>query len=239
MPGRKRGSGGRPGKTSRRARRANANDLMVIASTKTTSAAEVSFPKEDFFRRMGSWILTQTPPRVLSNQIYWIQGKVETGQTISASVPTEVNFAFHFSDLTNLVGIAAFFDQYCIYSVVMNINFNYSGTTPSGLGTCFTAIDFDNIANLGSATAIEAYESCLTTKVTSSQSIQRLVHPTVAPALYSGSAFTNFGISRMWVDCANTGTPHYGMRSYFISNVGTTLTANFDFNFVVGLRNNI
>lgn len=227
------------GKGGRNSRRANANDLMVIASTKTTASAETTFPKEDLFRRKSSWLLTQSPPRVIGNQIYWIQGKVETSGTVSASVPTEFNFAFHFSDLTNLVGLASFFDQYCIYSVVVSINFNYSGTTPSGLGTMFTAIDFDNIATLGSAALIESYESCLTTKVTATQSVQRLVHPCISPALYSGSAFTNFGLLRGWVDSANTGTPHYGFRSYFISNVGTTLTVNYDFNFVIGLRNSI
>jgi len=212
---------------------------MMIASTKSTGVADVSFPREDLFRRQASWLLTQTPPRNISNQIYWVKSQLELTQTISASVPTEFNTSFALSGLTDTAGLAGFFDQYCIYSVIASITFNYSGTTPSGLGTMLTAIDYDNVGNLGSFAAVEAYESCLATKVSPTQSVQRLIHPAVAPALYSGSAFNNFGISRMWVDSANTATPHYGFRSYFISNVGTTLTAVYDFTFVVGFRNTI
>jgi len=221
----------------RSARAPNANDAMMIASTKSTAIGETFFPKEDFFRRQGSWLLTQTPPRNISRQIYWVKSNLELAVTVSASAPTEFNTSFALSGLTDTAGLAGFFDQYCIYSVVVSINFNYSGTTPGGLGTMITAIDYDNVTNLGSFAAVEAYESALVTKVNPTQSVQRLVHPAVAPALYSGSAFTNFGISRMWVDSANTSTPHYGFRSFFISNVGTTLTATFDFAFVVGFRN--
>jgi hypothetical protein len=212
---------------------------MVLASTRSVSAAQNNFPREDLFRRTQSWLLTQSPPRSISNQIYWVQGKVEVNQTISASAPTETNFAFHFSDLTNLAGLASYFDQYCMFSVVVNLNFNYNGATPGALGNVVTAIDFDNIATLGSLSAIEAYESALTSKINTTQSIQRLIHPAVSPALYGGSSFNAFGISRMWVDSANTGVPHYGYRSFFVSNLGTTLTATYDFNFVIGLRNNI
>lgn len=214
------------------------NDILMVASTRSTGAAEVSFPKEDMVRKQGSWLLTQTPPRSIANQIYWIKGNVEGSATVSASVPTEVNKAFTLSDLTDLAGLTAFFDQYCLYSVIVNVNFNYTGTTPSGLGTMATAIDFDNVANLGTISAIEAFESCLITKVTASQSVQRLIHPCVAPALYGGSTFSAFGLQRSWVDSASPGTPHYGFRSFFISNVGTTLTATYDFTYVVGFRNN-
>lgn len=222
-------------------KRANPNDTMVIASTRATGVAEVSFPREDLFRRMRSWTLTQSPPRVLSNQIFWIQGKRESTTTISTTAPTEFNLAFFLSDVVDISGLAGFFDQYCIYSVVVNINFNYSGTTLGGLGTMFTAIDFDNVGNIGGPDAIEAYESCLTTKVVSDQSVQRLIHPCVAPSLYTtaSAVLAGYGVERLWIDSANISVPHYGFRSFFISNVGTTLTAIYDVNYVFGFRNNL
>jgi len=217
----------------------SANDRLLVASTKATGSTNTFFPKEDFARRMGSWILTQTPPRVIANQIYWVKAQNQATTTVSTTVPTEFTQAFTLSQFTNSAGLSGFFDQYCIYSALVEVNFNYTGTTPGGFGTMYTAIDYDNVANLASATAYQAYESVLTTKPTVGESVQRLIHPAVAPALYSGSAFNNFGISRMWVDCANTSTPHYGFRSYFVSNVGTVLTATFDMTCIIGFRNNI
>lgn len=227
----------RPRRRSQRRQPQNTNDMMMISSTRSTGAAEVSFPREDLVRRQGSWLLTQTPPRSISNQIHWVKGTNEKSTTISASVPTEFTINFNLSDFTNLAGLAGYFDQFCIYSATVNINFNYTGATPNALGTMITAIDYDNVTFLGAFSEYEAYESALTTKVTATQSVQRLIKPCVAPALYSGSAFTNYGISRMWVDSASPGTPHYGFRSYFISNTGTTLTATFDYHCVFGFRN--
>jgi len=215
----------------------NANDLMMIASTRSTGVADVSFPKEDLLRHQGSWLLTQTPPRSISNQIYWVKATNEKTVTVSASVPTEFTLNFNLADFAYTAPLAGYFDQYCIYSVVVNINFNYTGATPSGLGTMITAIDYDNVAFLGNYSLYEAYESALVTKVTPTQSVQRLVKPATAPALYTGSAFSAFGISRMWVDSASPATPHYGFRSFFISNTGTTLTATYDYHAVFGFRN--
>lgn len=217
----------------------HANDLEQLASTKANGPAETFFPKEDLDRRMGSWILTQSPPRVIGNQVYWIRGNNQTTQVISTTAPTELGLSFQLSNLTDLVGLAGYFDQYCIYSVTCSINFNYTGLTPNALGTMYSAIDFDNVNTLGTAVAYQAYESLVTTKVTCSQSVQRLIHPAVSPALYGGSAFTSFGLGRFWIDSASTGVPHYGLRMFFISNTGSTLAVIVDTNYVVGFRNNL
>lgn len=220
-----------------KASNSNANDLMMVHSSRPTGDAETFFPQEDLMRRQSSWLLTQSPPRNLANIIYWVKCNNEKTQMVSNTVPTEFTINFNLSDFTGIAGLTAYFDQYCIYSALVNISFQYTGVTPTALGTMITAIDYDNVANLGAFTAYESYESALTTKVTTSQSVQRLIHPAVAPALYSGSAFSNFGIARTWVDSASPGTPHYGFRSYFISNVGTALYAIFDYVCVFGFRN--
>jgi hypothetical protein len=217
----------------------SANDRMQIASTRGTGVAEVSFPREDYARSRVSWALTQTPPRSVGNLIHWVRGCNQSAVTVSASAPTEQTQTFAVSALTDLANLIASFDQFCIYSVVVSINFNYTGTTPSGLGTMYTAIDLDNAANLGNVLLYQGYESVLVTKVTPTQSVQRLIHPCVSPALYGGSTFNAFGIGRFWVDSASPATPHYGFRSFFISNVGTTLTATYDMTYIIGLRNNI
>lgn len=198
-------------------------------------------PQADFDRRVQSWMLSQTPPRNLRNQIIWVQGKLQTTLTISNTVPTENNFAFRFNDLTDLVGLAAFFDQYCIYSCTVNItpDFEGAGSTLYTFGSVATAIDYDNI-NASSFAGVEAFNSCVVCELTPGQSLQRYVKPCVAPALYTtASAFSGYGVQRLWIDSAVTTVPHYGLRTYFISNTVSGLSCSYDFNYVVGLRNNM
>jgi hypothetical protein len=216
---------------------------MQVASSRTASAAQTQFPKEDLVRRNRSWLLTQSPPRSIANQIYWVRGNFQlaAGTGISNSVPSELNFSFAFSDLVDNVGLATYFDQYCIYSVVITVTANYiaSNTNSTGFGTCTTAIDFDNVTPLGSYPLIVAYESAQTTELTLGTSIQRLIHPCVAQAVYSGSAFSNFAVSRTWIDSTNTSTPHYGFRSIFVNNGVAGFKVDYNASYIVGLRNNI
>lgn len=214
------------------------NDLMQVASSRATGSGESFFPQEDLFRRPPSSLITQTPPRSIARQIYWVRGNSARSNAISSSVPTEYNFTFQFNDNTSMSGLTGYFDQYCVYSVTVSVTFQDSSSLPGALGEMITALDYDNTNTLGSANAILAFESAVNTHVSTTQSIQRLIHPCAAPALYSGSAFTDYGVARTWVDSANSGTPHYGFRSYATGNTSTSLIAIFSLSYVIGLRNN-
>lgn len=216
-------------------------DRAIAQSTQVVGRAQVQVPGADFGRRAPSWTLTQTPPRALRNQIIWVQGKYQITQTISNSVPTEKNFTFQFTDLPDLVGLASYFDQYCIYSTTVNLtpDFEGAGSTLYTFGSVVTAIDYDSVSALGAFAQVESYNSAVVTELVSGQSVQRYIKPCVAPALYNtASAFSGYGIQRLWVDSASTGFPHYGFRSIFISNTVSGLSVTFDCNMIVGLRNN-
>jgi hypothetical protein len=232
----------RRGRTSKNRQNSSSTDQLIAQSSTVVGRGFVEVPKQDFGRRPPSWMLNQTPPRSVRNQIYWIQGKNHFQTTISNSVPTEYNFGFTFADLADLVGLAAFFDQYCIYSVTVNLtpDFEGAGSTLYTFGTVATAIDYDNVNNVGTFAQVESYASCVIQELTSGQSLQRYIKPCVAPALYSSSAaFSGYGVNRMWVDSSVTSVPHYGFRSLFISNTVSGLSVSFDVNYIVGLRNNI
>jgi len=203
---------------------------------------QVIVPNQDFTRRMPSWLLSQSPPRAIRNQIYWVQGKVQNTLAISTSAPTESNYSFQFSDLTDLVGLSAYFDQYCVYSVTMNITPDYegAGSTLYTFGSVCTAIDYDNNATIGSFAKVESFSSAVVCELNTGQSLQRYVKPCVAPAIYnSGAAFSGYGVSRAWVDSSSTSVPHYGLRTIFISNTVSGLSVTFDANYIIGLRNNM
>lgn len=221
---------------------ARTTDRAIAQSAEVVGRGQVIVPSADFERRPPSWLLNQTPPRSLRNQLIWVQGKRQVVTTISNSAVTEANFSFNFGDLADLVGLAPFFDQYCIYSVTANVtpDFEGAGSTLYTFGACATAIDYDNVTNLGTFDKVEAFASAVVAELTPSQSLQRYIKPCVAPALFTSSAaFSGYGVQRMWIDSAITTVPHYGFRSIFISNTVSGLSVSFDFNYVVGLRNNM
>jgi hypothetical protein len=221
---------------------ARATDRAIAQSSQVVGRGEVIVPAADFDRTVPSWRLIQHPPKNLRSQLMWIQGKRQQVLTISNAVPTENNISFQFQDLTDLNGLAPFFDQYCIYSVTVNItpDFEGAGSTLYTFGAVATAIDYDNTNALGSFPALEAFASCVVCELTPSQSLQRYVKPCVAPALYtSGAAFSGYGVERLWIDSSTPNVPHYGFRSIFISNTVSGLSCTFDFNYVIGLRNNM
>jgi len=222
-------------------RRVIPNDAMIVASSRSTGAGLVNFVKEDLTRRQARWLLTETPPMNISNQIHWVKATSQFArQSVSNTVQTEANFSFALSDLNGVVGLSGFFDQYCIYSVTCSLTPNYivGSSNTQGFGSLCTAIDYDNIANLGTITAVAAFGTSNMMELSMGVSVQRFIKPAVATALYSGSAFSNFGIGRTWVDSVNTSTPHYGIRSIYANNQVSGLIVDYDFTYVVGFRNN-
>jgi hypothetical protein len=190
---------------------------------------------------MPSWRLTQSPPRQFLNQICWVQGKTNNIVTISNTVPTEQNYQFSLSDVADLAGLAGFFDQYCIYSVTVSISaiFEGAGSTLYSFGSVVTAIDYDNVASLGSQASLLAFGSSVTTDLNPGQAIQRYLKPCVAPALYNAAAsFSGYGVERMWIDSSVRTVPHYGFRSFFTANTVSGNSVAFDINYVFGFRNN-
>jgi hypothetical protein len=216
-------------------------DQHLAQSAEVVGRGMVEVPRQDFDRRAPSWQLTQSPPMQIRNQLIWVQGKRQVTVAISNSVPTEPNFSFQFGDLTDLVGLSQFFDQYCIYSVTTNItpDFEGAGSTLYSFGSVVTAIDYDNVTALGAQALILAFSSAVICELNTGQSLQRYVKPTVSSALFSSGAFSGYGVQRMWVDSTQTNVPHYALRSFYTGNTVSGLSVTYDFNYVIGLRNNI
>lgn len=216
-------------------------DRAIAQSTQAVGKSQMTVPSKDFVRQVPSWHLTQSPPRNFRSNICWIEGKQQVVQVISNSVPTENNYAFRLSDLADIVGIAAYFDQYCLYSVTVNItpSFEGAGSTLYSFGSLATAIDYDNDTTLGSLNKVLSYGTSSLFELGSNNSIQRYIKPCVAPALYnSGAAFSGYAVDRMWIDSASTAVPHYGLRTFYVSNTVSGFSCAVDINYVFGLRNN-
>lgn len=148
----------------------------------------------------------------------------DAGQFSSGSVTfSESNFKFQLNDLSAYTEFTALFDQYKFKKVIVHYiprgNMTPTGTgTANTAGTLITAIDLDDIANLGAINSLREFATCQ--EVSSHTTVTRTVYPHIALAAYQGAltAFANKG--NQWIDCAYAAVQHYGMRS-IIPNITT------------------
>lgn len=238
---------GMPRKKGRKMANGNANDKDMVRSHRVVAAAQNNFVLEDLGRRPINSHITQTPPRVISNQIHWFSFTANAALSVSGSSDTERNDQFNLNGTQAASSIAALFDQYCIYSVTVSYvaaptEFNTISTSPgtyyTSLGRLTTAIDYDSVGNLGSEGAVQQYASSNTTNLELGQAVQRFVKPCVDSSLYVSSVSSGYAPSRLWLDAGTNNIPHYGVRAYF-SGSNAAFQCNIIYNFVVGARNNL
>jgi hypothetical protein len=174
----------------------------------------------------------------MQTQIHWFTASQEVSATLLATGITEFNQSFNAAQVAIGGAITSLFDQYAIFAVYCRIVCTSSGFNGTAIPEYTTALDYDNTNNLGSLNTLLGYGTALTTPLNVVQ--ERYIEPCNAPALYSGSAFSHFGQARMWVDSANTTTPHYGMR-LIVNALGTGVTGTVVVNvtYVLCARNSI
>jgi hypothetical protein len=175
-------------------------------------------------------------PKALQTQIHWITSSLQFTQTITAGGATEKNFSFSLGDLPIASSITALFDQYAVFAAFVRVITNVAGLDAGQSPTYTTAIDYDNVTNVGNIATLRTYSTALTTPISEVQ--ERYIEPCNAPALYSGSAFSNYGQARMWCDSTNNSTPHYGFR-FILSNLGGSSSGlvAFECTYVICARN--
>jgi len=223
----------------------NKSKSNVLKNIASTCHSGVPFARivnvADYSSQPRSWALTQSPPRNVRTLIHWFAKTVTfvNGQSISTSVPVEYNYSFTIATVTPEYSVlTSLFDQYCIHSVIVHLNTTNMSTNSNTLGRVTTAIDYDNIANLGSEASVQEFASAQTCEVSPGLSIERAIMPTVDPQLYQVSS-TGYGAARMWVDSASTAVQHYGFRSYWANNTVTALSFDLIVTSIIGFRNSI
>lgn len=222
----------------------NPVDHLIAKNHATTVVSQRVTVASDFTQRPIRMNITQSPPRNLLNQIHWIQQSVTLRNNAQVSISNvEDNWSFKLGDLNQYATIAALFDQYCIYSVVFNVSVQPAqlAATTDGLGRITTAIDYDNVGNLGSEAALQQYSSAQTVEVSQNGiSVQRYVKPCVTPEIYV-VAGTGYGVGRVWLDTAtgSLSVPHYGVRVYFYAFTTNNWQYDIIATYTIGCRNSL
>lgn len=137
----------------------------------------------------------------------------KTNLTSSTIATTFGSFNFTLSDVNDAASLASVFDQYRIKMVeVLFIPGQNAQTSATGATGIFTSvIDYDDDNVLTSAPQAMDYSSAITTSGYEEQ--RRVFKPHVALAVYNG-AFTGYANQAdQWLDCADTGVRHYGVKT--------------------------
>jgi hypothetical protein len=220
-------------------------DREFVSAHHAAARGDYLFDSDDLGRRPRSMLLTQRPPRHLQDQIHWIEETFLTNLTLSVSgAVVENNIAVALTNLPGSSGIAALFDQYCIYSFMTRYCLEPSLATvvPGTYGRLHTAVDFDSVVSLGSEAYIQRFGSCMTSEIEQGKSYERFIKPTCA-VLTGGSnssSSTGVGMTRMWINNTFTTVPHFGIRYLTAGNASASAQNGTIFvTVIVGLRNNI
>jgi hypothetical protein len=134
--------------------------------------------------------------------------------TLSTSATVENDFAITptIGNLPDATSWAAVFDAYRIMHVKVKFSPpTYGGLVSAANAPIVTAIDYDDATTVN-ASGLEQYDTAQESPL--GTVFYRCFIPRVASALYNGATFSGFGQAKagFWVDFANTGVPHYGLK---------------------------
>jgi hypothetical protein len=153
-------------------------------------------------------------PKSIRNQVLWIQKTITEDINALATSDTSVAQVFQFNQFDDFAVYQAAFDQFGIAEVVVNYTMNtiLAGSTIEW-PTLHTALDYDGadfVSAPSTASLVDNYQSASTFMLSPGKSQVRVVRPCVAPALYQ-TAFSAYGVERLWVNTANGAIQHYGI----------------------------
>lgn len=195
--------------------------------------------ESDYIQKPVNMQIVQKPPKNFRSAIYWSENQQTVDFTITVAVNNENNIAF-FANATNVPsGFLTSFDVYCIYAVAVTLEVVVPSTsTAQFFGDIYTAIDYDNVNNIGAVGSLQAYSTCSTHSLQIGRPVTRFIKPCVSPALFVSGTSSGYSSARSWVDGAYPNVPHYGLRT-IIPNPPTTFTLRAILNYVIGFRNTI
>ncbi len=160
-----------------------------------------------------------------------------TGTRIDQGSATAINgtCAFRLDDLSQYSTFASLFDQYRIDRVHFRIRpkntaiSNYDASSVNAaVPNIFVVADFDDSSPLSVVSDYLAYGNVV--QLSAGDSFDGIIEPAITPAIYSGGAFTGYGVEgSKWIDMASTTIPHYGIKFHVTAlNASTTNVWRWD-----------
>jgi hypothetical protein len=170
---------------------------------------------QDFLRKPPSNTFHATPPRALSEQIYFVKMLFSDQVTTNTTTIVENNLSFTYASTNSPGTLITWFDQYFLAEAWMTIA-NNSNNIQTGvtvtLPQVYTALDWDNTTNLNSVTTLAQFNSCECDVLGPGNSLTRYIQPASVVNVGVSAGGGNSATSRLWSDCANPNVVFNGFR---------------------------
>jgi len=177
-------------------------------------------------------------PRNVQSLIAWDSVKINSLITGTSSI-VETNFAASLSLHPQSTSWQTLFDQWTIPQFTVEFDSQIPPGATNIPPVLYTALDFDNVSNLGSISALEDYSSSEARQLTTGVRTMRSVKPCVKITQgVSGGSSSVSGLSRsMWTDSGQNTTQFYGVRS--ILGISPSTVINVTWTIWFAFRNQI
>lgn len=164
-------------------------------------------------------------------------GSAIVGALLRQSSASDVyaTWAFALADIPNISSVGALFDQYRIEEIQFRLRTRNPGVfvanqaSPNySVATPLLVIDRDDNTAPTTLTELQQYDNCI--QIGAQDSIDVIFKPSITPTIFSSGAFSGYAVDesgKYWLDVANTGIPHYGIKAAIPALV-TTTTQRFD-----------
>ncbi len=160
--------------------------------------------------------IPQIPRQMVSdNTVYSVQKLLDKGVVTSTSIADGLySYQLALSDLNEVASFTSIYDQYRIDRVQVNVMPvtlpNNTSLTALPYAFCAIVTDYDDSATLASFALALNYQNCRV--IGPGQGHSRTIIPHTNLAGFDGA--TAYAISKPapWIDCANTGVTHYGIK---------------------------
>jgi len=156
----------------------------------------------------------QRVPRSVTGVIAWDMVKQQqTFTATTSSAPTEMLYTVTLANNPTASSWAANYDQYCIPQFSLVFEAQVPPGSTSLPVTLYSALDFDNVASLGSVAAYEDAATCREQVLVPGTSVVRSVRPCIKDLVAGSGGSRAAATTQSWVDCAFTDVLHYGIRA--------------------------
>ncbi len=167
-------------------------------------------------------------------------GSAITGALLRQGGSTDLfaSFAFAAADVPNIASLGAAFDAYRIEEIQFRLkshnNAVYIAGTASpnnGMPSPLIAVDQDDNTTPSTLSEVQQYDNC--NQISAQDNLDIIFTPAITPSIFSGGVFNGYSIDadgKTWLDLANTGSPHYGIKVALPALVAST-TYKWDWEF--------
>jgi len=187
--------------SARNGRRGNpASTSRGLGGMSPTAAGDLMIRPPDILS------IPRSVPRNVAGLVSWDVVKVSQVITTSATTTTETNFSVSLGSHPQATSWQLLYDQWFIPQFTVQFESLMPPGSLTAPSVLYTALDFDNTANINTVVAIGDFSSCATRVMNPQTSFMRSVRP-------CSKVPTSAGLIRQWCDTSTPNTNFFGIRS--------------------------